>query len=156
MLGVFRVPIPGKSPADVTCSAGLRLRESARATGGLNNGRIFAALEEPRTSRLLGQSERRQRTLTQAEVDTEVHPLVPSSNDQQEMVHRGRRLLESVAAEVARQTKRVLSPSRCPALRFAKRASVLARWLFSDRVDAESQVKSVALLGPRNAAVPQG
>ncbi len=34
-----------------------------------------------------------------------VHPLVPSSDDQQEMAHRGRRLLESVAAEVARQTK---------------------------------------------------
>jgi len=80
VLGYSGSPSRGNLPAELTCSAGLRLRESAKATGGLNNGRVFTALKEPRTR-------------------------VPSSDFEQEMAYGGRRLLESVAAEVARQTK---------------------------------------------------
>lgn len=94
-------------------------------------------------------------TLTQAEVDAEVH-LVPSSDDQQEMAHPGRRLLESVAAEVARQTKSRALAVAVPRSEIRQTRLGACTLALSDRVDAESQVKSVALLGATKCSSPAG
>jgi len=51
----FRVPVPGKSSRELAGWAGLRLRESAKSTDGLDNGRILAALEAPRASHPSGE-----------------------------------------------------------------------------------------------------
>ncbi len=79
---------------------------SPESTGGLNNGRIFPALEEPRRRAASSDSQSDgNATLTQTEVDAEVHPPGPDFGRPAGDSHRGRRLLQFVAAEVARQAK---------------------------------------------------
>jgi len=126
--GIFRVPVPRKSSRGVDLFDRDPVAGVREVNRRVEQRRTFPALEEPRDEpppRTVGATATRRSRKPRLMQKSIL--LVPGSDDQQEMAHRGRRLLQSVAAEVARQTKsRALAVAvRRPEIRQI-RASVLA------------------------------
>jgi hypothetical protein len=145
--GISRIPVPGKS------SRGVDLFGRAAVAGSREVNRWVEQRPNLRCSKNRGRAPSSNSqsdgnaTLTQAGIDAEVHPPDSEFGRRARDGHRGHRLLQSVAAEVARQAKSRALPAACAALRFVR---------CRDRAKASFAGGSgVSVLPPTSAQLPR-